>query len=91
MYETFATVVRVCDEPDRYEAIAEFHDSTLARIRTALPPAERRPNALLCFAGTDAPEAFLPYRLTDDGTNKKQYRDPGISDALIGTWIDAAA
>jgi iron complex transport system substrate-binding protein len=48
----------VFDEPDRYEAIAAFHDSTLARIRTALPPAERRPNALLCFAGTDDPGRF---------------------------------
>ena len=88
LYETFATVARVFDEPDRYEAIAEFHDSTLARIQTALPPAERRPNALLCFGGTDEPEAFLPYRLTDKGTNKKQFRDLGISDALTGTGID---
>jgi len=88
MYETFATVARVFDEPDRYEAIAGFHDSTLARIQTALPPAERRPNALLCFGGSDEPETFLPYRLTDKGTNKKQFRDLGISDALIGTGID---
>ena len=84
------TVARVYDEPDRYDAIARFHDATLARIRTALPPAERRPNALPCYADTDEPEAFSPYRLTDKGTNKKQFRDLGISGALSGTGIDAA-
>jgi iron complex transport system substrate-binding protein len=81
----------VFDLADRYDAIAGFHASTLARIRTALPPAERRPNSLLGFAGTDDAEACLPYRLTDKGTTKKQFRDLGISDALIGTGIDAAA
>lgn len=58
------------DEPDRHEAIADFPISTLTRIPTALPPAERRPDALLRFADTDDPKAFLPYRLSDDGTNE---------------------
>jgi hypothetical protein len=40
LYEAFATVARVFDEPDRYEAIAGFLASTLAQIRTR----SRRPS-----------------------------------------------
>jgi iron complex transport system substrate-binding protein len=39
----------------------------------------------LCFAGSAEPEKFSPYRLTDRGTNKKQFHDLGITDALSGT------
>ena len=88
LYETFEKVARVFDETDRYEALSAFHDDLLATVQAALPPAEERPNALLCFAATAEPEAFSPSRLTDKGTNKKQFRDLGITDALSGTGID---
>ncbi|MEF8807194.1 ABC transporter substrate-binding protein [Natronomonas sp.] len=88
MYETFEKVAAVFDERDRYEAFAEFHDDFIAEIQANLPPADSRPNGLLCFAAGDEPEAFSPYRLTDKGTNKKQFRDLGITDALAGTGIE---
>ena len=88
LYETFERVATVFDETDRYEALAAFHDDLVTRVRADLPVAEERPNALLCFAATDEPEAFSPYRLTDGGTNKKQFRDLGIADALSGTGVD---
>ena len=57
-------------------------------MQADLPPAEEWPNTLFCFAVTAEPEAFSPYRLTDKGTNKKQFRDLGITDALSGTGVD---
>ena len=69
-------------------SFASFHDDLVADMQADLPPAEERPDALLCFAAGDEPEAFSPYRLTDEGTNEKQFRDLGITDALGGTGID---
>lgn len=42
----------------------------------------------MCFAADEKPEAFSPYRVTDQGTNKKQFHDLGIADALAGTGIE---
>jgi iron complex transport system substrate-binding protein len=88
MYEAFRKVADVFDEVDRYEAFAEFHDGFIADVQSNLPSADQRPNGLLCFAAGNEPEAFSPYRLTDKGTNKKQFRDLGITDALAGTGIE---
>jgi iron complex transport system substrate-binding protein len=85
MYEAFEKVAQVFGREDRYEAFAGFHDEYLGRVQAALPPASERPTALLCFAGSAEPEKFSPYRLTDRGTNKKQFHDLGITDALSGT------
>lgn len=88
MYEAFEKVAAVYQERERYEAFRALHDDYVARVQAKLPPADDRPNALLCFAAGDEPEAFSPYRLTDKGTNKKQFRDLGIADALAGTGIE---
>jgi len=88
MYEAFETVATVYQEEERYRAFAEFHDSFLEDVRGELPPAGERPAALLCFAGGDEPEKFSPYRLSDEGTNKKQFHDLGIEDALAETGIE---
>lgn len=88
LYGAFETVARVFDRVDRYEAVKAVHDDAVAEVSANLPSADERPNALLCFGAGDQPEQFSPYRLTDKGTNKKQFRDLGISDALAGTGIE---
>jgi iron complex transport system substrate-binding protein len=87
MYEAFEKMAALYQERERYEAFASFHDEFLGRIQGTLPEASERPNALLCFAAGDEPEAFSPYRLTDRGTNKKQFHDLGIEDALGGSGV----
>jgi iron complex transport system substrate-binding protein len=88
MYETFEKVAEVFDERERYEAFEAFHDDYIAEVQRRLPPASDRPNVLLTFEFNDEPEAFSPYRLNDRGTNKKQWRDLGVADALAGTDIE---
>ncbi|MFC7136749.1 ABC transporter substrate-binding protein [Halobaculum litoreum] len=88
LYEAFGKVAEVFDRVDRYEAVKAVHDETVADVSASLPSADARPNALLCFGASDEPEQFSPYRLTDKGTNKKQFRDLGISDALAGTGVE---
>ncbi|KYH26067.1 periplasmic binding protein [Halalkalicoccus paucihalophilus] len=86
LYEAFETVAQVYQAEERYEAFAAFHDEFVAGVQDRLP--EERPNALLVFGDGDEPEAFSPYRLADEGTNKKQFHDLGIEDALAGTGIE---
>ncbi|WP_132058831.1 ABC transporter substrate-binding protein [Halorussus amylolyticus] len=88
MYEAFEKVAQVFRKEDQYDAFASFHDDFVAEIQADLPSADARPNGLLCFAASDEPEEFSPYRLTDKGANKKHFRDLGISDALSGTGVE---
>jgi len=87
LYEAFEKVAQVFQRTDRYEAVKSVHDDTLATVSAELPSADDRPNALLCFGASAEPEQFYPYRLSDRGTNKKQFRDLGITDALAGTGV----
>ncbi|MFD1513130.1 ABC transporter substrate-binding protein [Halomarina rubra] len=87
MYEAFEKVAQVFQEQERYEAFASFHDDVLSTVESNLPAEGERPNALLTFGSGDQPETFSPYRITGKGTNKKQFRDLGIGDALEGTGI----
>jgi iron complex transport system substrate-binding protein len=88
MYEAFETVAEVFQQTDRFEQFQSFHDEVLGRVDGKLPSASERPNALLTFAASDEPETFSPYRLSDEGTNKKQFHDLGLADALAGTGIE---
>jgi len=87
LYEAFEIVAEVFQERERYEAFKKFHDEYIADVQSKLPPADERPSVLLTFESSDEPEAFSPYRLNDKGTNKKQWRDLGVADALAGTEI----
>jgi len=87
LYEAFEKVAQVFQRTDRYEAVKSVHDDALATVSAELPSADDRPNALLCFGASAEPEQFYPYRLSDRGTNKKQFRDLGITDALAGTGV----
>lgn len=88
MYEAFEKVARVFQRQDRFEAFRSFHDEFVADVREKLPAEGERPNALLMYAANDEPEKFSPYRVSDQGTNKKQFRDLGIRDALEGTGVE---
>ena len=88
LYEAFEKVAKVHQETERFTRLKTVHDELLDRVQSELPPEEDRPNALLTFAAADQPEAFYPYRVSDSGTNNKQYHDLGISDALAGTGIE---
>ncbi|WP_207592445.1 ABC transporter substrate-binding protein [Halomontanus rarus] len=88
LYEAFETIATVFQERERYEAFAQLHDEFVTEIQEGLPPADERPSVLLTFEGADEPEAFSPYRLDDEGTSKKQWRDLGVDDALAGTDIE---
>jgi iron complex transport system substrate-binding protein len=88
LYGAFEKVAEVFQEQERYEALKSFHDDYVARVQADLPAADARPNALLTFAAGDEPEAFYPYRVSDQGTNKKQFHDLGLTDALAGTGVE---
>jgi iron complex transport system substrate-binding protein len=87
MYEAFEKVAEVFQQQERYQAFKSFHDDVIADVQSKLPPATERPNALLCWAGSNEPEEFSPYRITDKGTNKKHLHDLGVEDALAGSGV----
>lgn len=88
LYEAFETVATVFRQHDRYRAFERLHEEFIGRVRSQLPPESERPDVLLTYEATDEPETFSPYRLTDTGTSKKQWRDLGVTDALAGTDIE---
>ena len=88
LYQAFERIATLFQQRDRYEAFSELHEEYIADIQSRLPPASDRPSVMLTYEGTDEPETFSPYRLTDQGTSKKQWNDLGVSDALAGTGIE---
>jgi iron complex transport system substrate-binding protein len=88
LYQAFEKMAELFDERERYEAFTAVHEDFVADLQSRMPPAEDRPNVLLTYEGTNEPESFSPYRLTDKGTSKKQWNDLGVSDALAGTGIE---
>jgi iron complex transport system substrate-binding protein len=88
LYEAFEKVAKVHQEHDRFTKLKRFHDDVIAEVQASLPSADARPNALLTFAASNEPEKFYPYRVSDQGTNKKHFHDLGITDALAGTGIE---
>ena len=88
LYEAFEKVAEAFQERERYAAFEAYHDEFVADVRARLPPEDERPNVFLTYEGTTEPETFSPYRLDDGGTSKKQWHDPGVTDALAGTDIE---
>ncbi|MFD1643781.1 ABC transporter substrate-binding protein [Halohasta litorea] len=88
LYEAFEKVAQIHREEAKFDQLKTFHDEFIADIEADLPAADSRPNALLTFAAGNEPEAFYPYRVSDQGTNKKQFHDLGIADALAETGIE---
>ncbi|WP_424000402.1 ABC transporter substrate-binding protein [Haloarcula salina] len=88
LYEAFEKVAQVFQEQARFEAFQSLHDEFIGGLQERLPPEDERPEVFLTFEGTNEPATFSPYRLSDKGTSKKQWRDLGAKDALIGTDIE---
>jgi len=88
LYQAFEKMAELFQEEERYEAFETLHDEFIAEIQRQLPATEERPSVFLTYEHTDEPESFSPYRLDDQGTSKKQWRDLGVSDALAGTGVD---
>ncbi len=88
LYQAFEKMATLFGERERYEAFERLHDEFVGKIQSEMPPADERPSVFLTYEGTDEPETFSPYRLTDKGTSKKQWRDLGVADALSGTGIE---
>ncbi|WP_227132942.1 ABC transporter substrate-binding protein [Halorubellus salinus] len=88
LYGAFEKVAQVHQEEETFQALKSLHDEFIADVQAKLPGADSRPNALLTFAAGDEPEAFYPYRVSDQGTNKKHFHDLGLTDALAGTGIE---
>jgi iron complex transport system substrate-binding protein len=88
LYEAFEKIAKVYQESERFDSLKQFHDEFIASVQADLPAADSRPNALLTFAAGDQPEQFYPYRISDQGTNKKQFHDLGITDALASTGVE---
>jgi len=88
LYGAFEKVARVHQEEAKFSELKSLHDEFIARVQADLPPADDRPNAHLTVAAGDEPEAFYPYRVSDQGTNKKHLHDLGITDALAGSGIE---
>jgi iron complex transport system substrate-binding protein len=88
LYEAFEKVAQIHREEETFNRLKTFHDEYLADVQADLPAEDSRPNALLTFAAGNEPEAFYPYRVSDQGTNKKHFHDLGITDALAETGIE---
>ncbi len=88
MYDAFGKVAKVFQQEKRYQQFKSFHDEYISGLQSKLPSKSERPNAMLLWQGKNQPKQFYPYRLSDKGTNKKQWHDLGVKDALAGTGIE---
>ncbi|WP_424004402.1 ABC transporter substrate-binding protein [Haloarcula salina] len=79
LYDGFEKLAAVFDERARYEAFKSHHDQVVSSVRSRLP--STTPEIALLYPAEMPPESFYPY-LVGDGTQSKQWRDLGVSDAL---------
>ncbi|WP_458209475.1 ABC transporter substrate-binding protein [Haladaptatus sp. NG-SE-30] len=88
MYEAFGKVAKLFQQEERFQQFKSFHDEYISGLKSKLPSKSDRPSAMLLWQGKNEPTEFYPYRLNDKGTNKKQWHDLGVKDALTGTGIE---
>ncbi|SIR81681.1 ferrichrome-binding protein [Haladaptatus litoreus] len=88
MYEAFGKIAKVFKQEERYQQFKSFHDDYISGLQSELPAESDRPSAMLLWQAENEPMEFSPYRLSDKGTNKKQWHDLGVKDALDGTGIE---
>jgi iron complex transport system substrate-binding protein len=92
LYEAFEKIAAVFQERERYDALADVHDTLLATIEERLPPAEERPTVGLLSINSDFENgAFYAYPI-HDGNGHKQYRDLGMrgafDDVIDGSYAE---
>ncbi|GAB3689081.1 ABC transporter substrate-binding protein [Salinarchaeum chitinilyticum] len=79
LYEAFERLAECFQERERYEAIAEIHDSVQAEVQSRLPPEDERPSiALINSASSPAEGTFYPMHTQAEGVETKPYRDLGV-------------
>ncbi|WP_458186771.1 ABC transporter substrate-binding protein [Haladaptatus sp. NG-WS-4] len=88
MYEAFGAIAKVFQQEKRFQRFKSFHDEYISGLQSKLPSKNDRPSAMLLWQEKNEPTEFYPYRLSDQGTNKKQWHDLGVTDALSGTDIE---
>jgi iron complex transport system substrate-binding protein len=92
LYEAFETIAEVFQERDRYEALAEVHDTLLAAIGSNLPPEEERPTVGLLSVNSDFEDGSFYAYPVHDGNGHKQYRDLGMrgafDDVIDGSYAE---
>ncbi|GAB3689089.1 ABC transporter substrate-binding protein [Salinarchaeum chitinilyticum] len=81
LWEIFEKVAQVFQEQERYEALAEVHDSLLGTIETDLPPESERPDAALVLFSTSS-DSIWGYKLNHPGYYAAHTRPLGATDAL---------
>jgi len=86
LYEAFEKLARVFQRTDRYEAFSALHDDFQSSVSDVVPPEGERPAVAITWAGSDEPETFLPY-VVSEGTSFKQWRDLEVRDALAETDV----
>ena len=92
LYEAFELIADVFQERERYEAVADLHDSLLSEIDAGLPPEDERPTVGLLSINSDFEGgAFYAYPV-HDGNGHKQYRDLGMrgafDDVIDGSYAE---
>ncbi|NLV08674.1 ABC transporter substrate-binding protein [Halomicrobium mukohataei] len=86
LYEAFEKLAAVFQQRDRFEAFDALHEEFQSSLDDIVPPEGERPEVAIMWAGSDEPEKFSPY-LISQGTSFKQWRDLGVRDALAETDV----
>ncbi|SEL33556.1 ABC transporter substrate-binding protein [Haloferax larsenii] len=90
LYEAFERLADLFQERDRYEALAEIHESVQAEVQSRLPPSDDRPEIALVNSASDPGEGtFYPMRTQAEGVEMKPYRDLDIGSAFSAEHIEA--
>ncbi len=92
LYEAFEKIADVFQERERYEALAEVHDTLLAEIDADLPPEDERPTVGLLSINSDFEGGSFYAYPVHDGNGHKQYRDLGMrgafDDVIDGSYAE---
>ncbi|SFS12712.1 iron complex transport system substrate-binding protein [Halomicrobium zhouii] len=89
LYEAFERLADLFRERERYEAIAEIHDSLLETVQSRLPPADERPEIALVNSASDPREGtFYPMHTQVEGVETKPYRDLDVGSAFSTETVE---
>ncbi|SFS97768.1 ABC transporter substrate-binding protein [Halostagnicola kamekurae] len=83
LYGALERLADLFDERERYEALADVHDSMQDEIQSRLPPTEERPEiGLINSASSPREGTFYPMRTQVEGVELKPYRDLDVGSAF---------
>lgn len=86
LYEAFERVSQVFKREQRYQALAEIHESVISEVQSRLPPESKRtPVGLINSGSAPSENLFYPMDVRADGYELKTYRDLGAVSAFEDT------